>query len=101
MNLGLRTEKPVSLSPCDVKVRGAFSGEERSRGDHHLVMRLKVRDLVESRGLTWKRFAEETGLSKQTVHALMTGKVTRIDLGTLDALCQYFHVNVGDIIEHE
>lgn len=63
-------------------------------------MRLKVRDLVESRGLTWQRFAEDTGLSKQTIHALMSGKVTRIDLGTLDALCEYFHVAVGDIIEH-
>jgi DNA-binding Xre family transcriptional regulator len=64
-------------------------------------MRLKVRELVESRGLTWQRFAEETGLSKQTVHALMSGNMTRIDLRTLDVLCRYFRVGAGDIIEHD
>jgi len=64
-------------------------------------MRLKVRDLVESRGLTWQRFAEETGLSKQTIHALMSGKMSRLDLRTLEILCEYFRVDVGEIIEHE
>lgn len=64
-------------------------------------MRLKVRELVESRGITWQRFAEETGLSKQTIYALMSDKITRLDLGTLNALCEYFQVPVGDIIEHK
>ena len=62
------------------------------------MIRLRVRELVERRGLTWQKFGEETGLSKQTVHALIQGKTTRIDFGTLETLCRYFEVSVDQII---
>lgn len=64
------------------------------------MVRLRVKELVAERGLTWKKFAEETGLSKQTVHALISGKMTRLDLKTLDVLCKYFGVSVGELVEY-
>lgn len=63
------------------------------------MVRLRVKQLVEARGLTWQKFGEETGLSKQTVHALIKGKTTRIDFGTLETLCRYFNVPVNEVIE--
>ena len=65
------------------------------------MVRIKVRELVEERGLTWREFGESTGFSKQTVHALMTGRLTRLDLRTLDTLCRYFGVPLSDVIVFE
>jgi DNA-binding Xre family transcriptional regulator len=64
------------------------------------VVRLRVKELVAQRGVTWQAFGEETGLSKQTVYALMTNKITRLDLRTLAALCAYFAVGPGEILEY-
>jgi putative transcriptional regulator len=59
-----------------------------------------VRELVEQRGVTWQKFGEETGLSKQTVYALMTSKITRLDFRTLDVLCSYFGVTPGEVFDY-
>jgi len=64
------------------------------------VIRLRVKDLIEQRSVTWQRFGEDTGLSKQTVYALMTNRVTRLDFKTLDILCRYLNVGPGEILEY-
>ena len=50
--------------------------------------------------MTWQKFGEETGLSKQTIYALMTNKITRLDLKTLDLLCHYFGVAPSQVLEY-
>jgi putative transcriptional regulator len=64
------------------------------------VVSLRVKELVEKRGVSWQKFGEETGLSKQTVYSLMTNRMTRVDLKTLDVLCAYFNVNPGDLLQY-
>ena len=51
--------------------------------------RLKVADAV-----------RETGISKTTLHKIYNDQSTRIDLDTIDKLCEYLDVKVGDIFEY-
>ncbi|MCM3270314.1 helix-turn-helix domain-containing protein [Paenibacillus elgii] len=52
--------------------------------------RLKISDVVDG-----------TGLARNTVTELYHGRAKRIDLETLDKLCLYLNVSVGEIFEHE
>jgi len=52
--------------------------------------RLKVADVVTG-----------TGLAINTVSGLYHDKVKRVDLETLDKLCTFLDVSIGDILEHK
>jgi len=45
--------------------------------------------------------ARETGISRNHLSALYYENAKRIDLDTIDALCQYFHCEVGNLLEFE
>lgn len=51
--------------------------------------RLKVADAV-----------RDTGISKTTLHKIYNDQSTRIDFDTIDKLCEYLDVKVGDIFEY-
>ncbi|KJD42544.1 helix-turn-helix domain-containing protein [Paenibacillus terrae] len=51
--------------------------------------RLKVADVVAG-----------TGLAVNTVSGLYHDKVKRVDLDTMDKLCAFLEVKLGDILEH-
>lgn len=51
--------------------------------------RLKIADVVSG-----------TGLAINTVSGLYHDKVKRVDLETLDKLCDFLEVGIGDILEH-
>ncbi|WP_068783194.1 helix-turn-helix domain-containing protein [Paenibacillus phocaensis] len=51
--------------------------------------RLKISDVVAG-----------TGLAINTVSGLYHDKVKRVDLETLDKLCDFLEVGIGDILEH-
>ena len=51
--------------------------------------RLKVADAVRA-----------TGLSKTTLHKIYNDQSSRIDFDTIDKLCEYLEVEVGDIFEY-
>lgn len=62
--------------------------------------RLRVdKEEAEGRKLTYKVITEETGLSEGVLVRLM-GTFDRVDVGTLDTLCRYFAVGVGDVLEY-
>jgi putative transcriptional regulator len=42
-----------------------------------------------------------TGLARNTVAELYHGRAKRVDLETLDRLCNYLDVEIGDILEHK
>lgn len=52
--------------------------------------RLKVSDVVAG-----------TGLATNTVSGLYHDKAKRVDLDTLDKLCSFLDVSVGEIYEHK
>jgi len=43
--------------------------------------------------------ARDTGLHRNTVTLLYQESAVRIDLDTLETLCRYFHVSVGEFLE--
>lgn len=49
--------------------------------------------------LTMRRLASDTGLTLSSLSALATGQSQRIDYKTIDKLCAYFDVGVGDLLE--
>ena len=51
--------------------------------------RMKVADLIRT-----------TGISKSTMHKIYNEQTSRIDFETMDKLCEYLEVGVGDIFEH-
>ena len=51
--------------------------------------RLKVADAVRA-----------TGVSKTTLHKIYNDQSSRIDFDTIDKLCEYLGVGVGDLFEH-
>ncbi len=51
--------------------------------------RLKVADAVRA-----------TGISKTTLHKIYNDQSSRIDFDTIDKLCAYLDVEVGDIFEY-
>lgn len=51
--------------------------------------RLKVADAVRA-----------TGVSKTTLHKIYNEQSLRIDFDTIDKLCEYLGVGVGDLFEH-
>lgn len=52
--------------------------------------RLKISDVIEG-----------TGLARNTVADLYHGRAKRVDLETLDKLCSFLNVSVGEILEHK
>lgn len=52
--------------------------------------RLRVADVVRA-----------TGMSKTTLHKLYNDDSTRIDFETLDKLCRFLEVQVGDLFEYK
>ena len=51
--------------------------------------RLKVADAVRA-----------TGVSKTTLHKIYNVQSSRIDFDTIDKLCEYLEVGVGDLFEY-
>ena len=49
--------------------------------------------------LTMRRLARDIGLTLSSLSALATGQNQRIDYKTIDKLCAYFSVGVGDLLE--
>ncbi len=64
--------------------------------------RLKIliaeKELREKRKLTYRTLAQETGISTATLTLYMSQKADRVDLKTLETLCDYFSVQPGDIL---
>lgn len=54
----------------------------------------------EGRKLTYRTLAAEAGLSVNVIMRLMNGMPDRVDTATVDGLCRYFGVGVGDLLEY-
>ena len=54
----------------------------------------------ESRRLPYRVITQETGLSSGVLTRLIGGDFDRVERGTLDTLCRYFGVGVGELLEY-
>lgn len=78
--------------------------------EHDMAVRSRLKLLIAERNvervktrqptLTLRQLAEETGLAISTVNGLTTTRANRVDFNTLSALCRYFNVQPGDILEY-
>lgn len=51
--------------------------------------------------LTYEKLTEETGLSSNTLAALLkTDPIKRLDGDTVSTICRYFGCKVGDLLEY-
>ncbi|BAZ11389.1 XRE family transcriptional regulator [Calothrix sp. NIES-4071] len=49
--------------------------------------------------LSQKQLAEEVGLDITTINRLFTNNFSRVDIATVEALCNYFDKEVGELFE--
>ncbi len=59
---------------------------------------MRIGELAKQQGLTIKALAVRAGLAYNTAHALYTSRATRIDLDTLDRICDALRVEPGEIL---
>lgn len=64
-------------------------------------IQLNLKDVLEKEGKTLYRLCKDTGLSYQQGHAIANKKTKRIDLNTIDTLCDYLQCNPSELISFE
>lgn len=67
-----------------------------------IVNRLKVliaeKELRESRKLTYRTISKETGISTGTLVRYTSQVVDKVDMSTLETLCEYFKIQPGELL---
>jgi putative transcriptional regulator len=58
-----------------------------------------LRELLEDRGLTQTELQARTGLAYSTINDLYNNKPRRVELDTIDVLCDVLNCGVGDLLE--
>ena len=65
-----------------------------------MTIRVRLRDLLEKRGMAQTELQARSGLGYSTINALYHGKTERVEFSTLNALCEVLDCSVGEILEH-
>ena len=66
------------------------------------VRQLRLRkQLEENRPIPLQEVADATGIERAALNRIELGQTKRIDFDTLQALCGYYKVGVGDILEYD
>ncbi len=65
------------------------------------MVRLRVAALMRDRGVSAYRLSRGSGLAYPTAYRLSqpSGKFGRLEVDTLNRLCEFFHVQPGELIE--
>lgn len=66
------------------------------------MIRFRLKELLEERGWTAYRLAQESGLTVPAAYRLASADSTlrRLDLDTLDVLCRVLDVTPGELLEY-
>ena len=62
-------------------------------------VRFRLRELLADRGMTQTELQTRTGLAYSTVNDLFNNKPRRIELDTLDVLCDVLDCSIADVLE--
>lgn len=62
-----------------------------------MMVLLKIKEAVDRQGLNIQQFADKAGLAYGTAYGLYRGRVNRIDLTTLDSVCEALKVEPGEL----
>jgi putative transcriptional regulator len=64
------------------------------------VLRCHLSTLMGSKKLRIADVAKATGLNRSTITALYRETATRVDLASVEQLCELFNCSVGELFEH-
>lgn len=64
------------------------------------MIRIKLREIAEQKGLTQVKLAEISHLAPGTIRAYYHDRVQRVDLEVLTTLCRVLGVGLNDIMEY-
>ncbi|MCC5641290.1 helix-turn-helix transcriptional regulator [Nostoc sp. CHAB 5844] len=67
--------------------------------DKKMFCRLAVLMAEKDPQLSQRQLARDTGLDVTTINRLFTNNFSRVDVSTVETLCNYFGRNVGDLFE--
>lgn len=65
------------------------------------VITIRLKELLEEKGMTLYRLARESGLAYQALAKIRDHKVTDIKLGTLDRLCGVLKCEPNDLLVYK
>ena len=74
---------------------------EKRRAGSNLFAVWRRREAELGRRITYRDVQADTGLSVATLSRWMTNQVTRFDAETVQALCEYFHCQVEELLQLE
>lgn len=63
-------------------------------------IQVRLKELLERRGMAQTELQARTGLGYSTINALYHGKTERVEFATLETLCDVLGCKVGDLIEY-
>jgi putative transcriptional regulator len=64
-----------------------------------MAIRVRLRGLLEKRGMAQTELQARSGLGYSTINALYHEKTERIEFATLQKLCEVLECEVGDLLE--
>jgi putative transcriptional regulator len=65
-----------------------------------MAIRLRLREILESRGMTQTELQLLTGLGYSSINAMYHNKTERVEFGTLDTLCAALKVQPGELLQY-
>ncbi len=65
-----------------------------------MAIRVRLRELLERRGMAQTELQSRSGLGYSTINALYHGKTERVEFATLEALCEVLGCEIGDLLEY-
>jgi len=63
------------------------------------MIRLKISDLMEKKGVNTAQLVEKTGIAYNTALGLRRGVATRLDLDVMARVCEALEVQPGELFE--
>ena len=64
-----------------------------------MAVRFRLRELLAERGMSQTELQTRTRLAYSTVNDLFNNKPRRVELETLDVLCEVLDCSIGDLLE--
>lgn len=64
-----------------------------------MTVRFRLRELLDERGMTQTELQMRTRLAWSTVNDLYNNKPRRVELETLDVLCEVLNCSIGELLE--
>jgi DNA-binding Xre family transcriptional regulator len=61
-------------------------------------VRLSIQKQLEANNMSKYKLAQATGMTYQTIQSIASGENTRVQLQTIDSLCEALHCTPNDII---